>query len=353
MLRTVLCAHPRLRIKLVRIVGEYQFADVPMALFLSGGVDSTFLACATDNFDCFHLTSSEESYAARVAERFGRKFHSVQPDLDVWEDDFRQALALHGEPLFSAGIPAAVSRKCVELGYKVALSANGADELFGGYTRTPMPELGDVTPPAHEKPSFRFFQDQFLHIFRHPDYLEFGKAFADPVDLREAVAEFLEACWLPDFPPSASYRWFELMSYVLHDLNPTLDAASMSHSLEVRVPFLDHRVVEGVLSMDATQLIDAELGRKKPLKEYIIPFMGKEFLERQKLGFSIDRDKLSGITAAVEKASWGLSPKVGVGVPLDDDNPNMHRDKVYVKNALFAWDLWRGNRYSGDGASHA
>ena len=327
--------------ELVRIVREYQFADVPMALLLSGGVDSTFLACATDNFDCFHLTSSEEPYAARVAERFGRTFHSVQPDLDVWEGDFHQALALHGEPLMSAGIPAAVSRKCVELGYKVALSANGADELFGGYSRIPMPELGEITLPDYDKPPFRFFQDQFLHIFRHPDFMEFGKDFDDPVDLGDAAAEFLAECWLPDFPASASYRWFELMSYVLHDLNPTLDAASMSHSLEVRVPFLDHRVVEGVLSMDAAQLLDGELGRKKPLKEYIIPFMGKEFLERHKLGFSIDQDKLSNITKAVEDASWRLSPRAGVGIPLDDNNPNLHRDKAYVKSSLFAWGLWQ------------
>jgi asparagine synthase (glutamine-hydrolysing) len=339
--------------ELVRIVREYQFADVPMALFLSGGVDSTFLACATDNFDCFHLTSSEEPYAQQVAERFGRTFHSVEPSMEVYEDDFRRTLALHGEPLFSAGIPAAVSRKCAEMGYKVALSANGADELFGGYERTPMPELKAFELPSYEQKAFDFFQDQFLHIFRHPDYLEFEWDAADRVDLAQEAAQFLGDCFLPDFPASASYRWFELMSYVLHDLNPTLDAASMSHSLEVRVPFLDHRVVEGVLSMDANRLIDPELGRKAPLKQHIIPFMGQEFLERKKLGFSIDRNKLTAISEAAEKASYSLSSKAGVGLALNQDNPNVHRDKIYAKNALFAWGLWQQGLTSEQETGHA
>ena len=57
---------------LISIAREYQISDVKSALFLSGGVDSSFLACIYDDLDCFHLTSPEEIYAKMVATRFGR-----------------------------------------------------------------------------------------------------------------------------------------------------------------------------------------------------------------------------------------------------------------------------------------
>lgn len=327
----------------ISIVREYQISDVKSALFLSGGVDSSFLACVYDDLDCFHLTSPEEPYAQMVADRFGRRLISVKPDLHTYEADVKAATDFHGEPMMSVGIPLAVSREVANHGYKMAISANGADELFLGYSRTPMPEYTPEYMPLHESASKRFMVEQLQHIFR--DDRNFTMPALQDVfpSMREIYMQSLAQHRLEGFPVSASHRWCELMTYVLSDLNATLDAASMYNSVEVRVPFLDHRIVQGVLSWDASVLVTPELGRKAPLKAHIAQYFPQTLYQRTKLGFSIHSEKLDNISKLSESAlkqaqSSGLIALDGTG-----RFGEYERDMIYLGSSLFGFSKWAGS----------
>lgn len=326
---------------LIEIVRQYVISDVPSALFLSGGVDSSFLACVIKEFDCFHLASPEEKYAQIVADRLGRRMVRVEPDLSEYEDDIRGAVAFHGEPMMSVGIPLCVSRRVREHGFKMAISANGADELFLGYSRTPTPEYTPPYLPIYESPSNRFLSQQLRHIFRD------SRGFAIPSlegilpSIQDIFADVTERYRLDGFPASASHRWTELMTYVLSDLNPTLDAASMYHSLEVRVPFLDHRIVQGVLSWDAKLLISPEYGRKAPLKEHLSKLFPPTFFQRRKEGFSIHADRLASISKLGDQALTRSRAQGYVELNPQASSRTYDRDLAYLGNALYAYETWR------------
>ena len=287
---------------LASVVQEYEITDVPSALFLSGGVDSSYLATIFKNLDCFHLVSPEEHYARAVAERFDREFIAVKPQLEDYETAVGEAIAFHGEPLMSVGIPLAVSKAMGNHGYKMAVSANGADELFHGYSRTPMPEHCPAYLPLHEPQNYEFLGQQLAHIFRDSRNFDIPALREEIPSMIELATHAMDTYALNGFPESASHRWLELMTYVLCDLNATLDAASMYHSIEVRVPFLDHRVVQGVLSWDASVLVTTTQGRKAPLKDRLMNHFPQSLYQRTKLGFSIHSDQLEGISKLANKS---------------------------------------------------
>lgn len=325
---------------LVSIVKEHQVADVPVALFLSGGVDSTFLAAATEDLDCFHLDSPESSYAEAVAQRFGRRFVSVRPDVHDYVESLRHVTECHGEPLMSCGIPNVVAREVRAHGYTVAISANGADELFHGYPRTPMPEYTPSNLPLHEPHTYRWVSQQAAHIFRDPRNFSVDGLDDFILSIAEVVGHASRQFSLDGFPPSASHRWFELMTYVLHDLNPTLDAASMANSIEVRVPFLDHRVVEGVLSWEADRLVTAKLGRKAPLKAFLSDTFPASFFHRPKLGFSVHADTLGPIASLGDEALARYERSGRIRFIEDAAFGEHARDRIYLGSSCLMHEIW-------------
>jgi asparagine synthase (glutamine-hydrolysing) len=329
---------------LIEIVREYEISDVKSALFLSGGVDSSFLATIFSSLDCFHLISPEEPYARAVAERFDLKFIAVEPELEAYEDDVEAAIGFHGEPLMSVGIPLAVSREIKRNGYKMAISANGADELFLGYSRTPVPEYTAPYMPLHEPVFYKYFGQQLAHIFRDNRNFEIPALGTHIPSLLEIGQDAMKVFNLESFPPSASYRWLELMTYVLSDLNPTLDAASMYNSIEVRLPFLDHRIVQGVLSWSGEKLVTPSLGRKAPLKQELSKYFPHALYQRAKLGFSIYPENQGTITDlssnALIKALDDGFIKMTPGKRMNE----YERDVIYLGSMLFGYSKWDGRK---------
>ena len=325
---------------LISIMKEYEVADVQSALFLSGGVDSSFLVALTQKLDCFHLTSPETHFAKEVAAKFDRKFVCVEPNLSDYAEDVEKVIKFHGEPLMSCGIPFTVSKEVARQGYKMAISANGADELLHGYPRTPIPEYIPRNLPLHETRSYKWFSEQIAHIFRDSRNFEITELTEFIPSLIEIGNDAMEKYHLTGFPPSASHRWFELMTYVLHDLNPTLDAASMLNSIEVRVPFLDHRIVEGVLSWDAEKLVTPALGRKAPLKQYLNEYFPISFFQRPKLGFSIDKSLLADISKLGESALTHASHSGFLNINNKKCFGEYHRDMIYLGSTCYGYSVW-------------
>lgn len=334
---------------LAGIVREHQVSDVKSALFLSGGVDSSFLASILDGLDCFHLTSPETKYARAVAKKYQRPFVQVEPELDEYVEGIRQVCMSHGEPYMSCGIPNAVSTAIADQGYKMAVIANGADELFHGYPRTPSPEWTPEWLPLHEEKTYRWFFEQLSHIFRDNRNFDLEQYEDVLPSLGEIGRNAMENYHLAGFPPSASHRWFELMTYVLHDLNATLDAASMANSIEVRVPFLDHRIVQGVLSWSAEELVTRKCGRKTPLKRWLSRDFPRSFFNRPKLGFSIDESALKAISSVGRKTFNAMRKDGFITIKENKRLGHFDRDMIYLEQCCLVFSLWKSCRFTGCG----
>ena len=274
-------------------INKVKVADVPVYIFLSGGIDSSLVASQFSGGHAIHMDSPEYSYAQQVAARFNITLHKVSPK------DFDPATVLmdysskSGEPTMAGMIPWITSAEASKL-CKVAVSANGADELFFGYDRT----------------SNAITDKQLKHIFRE---LPGGIPFYD-IDERLSQG-----------------RWLELQTYVQHDLNRTLDFASMCHSLEVRSPFLDYRLVEMALSIPKK-----EMGRKDILKRMLRSFGFDDlFLNRPKMGFSL-YVKPANLGALQQQA---LKFCIGNGY-LQLPGKINRRDEMYLEAAALGFYYW-------------
>ncbi len=325
--------------QIVSSIALQKESHVPSAVFLSGGVDSSLMASVLSDVTCFHLDSEEREYAEYVANFLGVELKVGRADA---ADDFQSQLRLYsrssGEVSASSPIPSVVSGLIAQSGFKVAFSANGADELFHGYWRTPTPELRPDCIPAvfYEKYVEDAAAHHTNHIFRNPAAF---KTLYSPGEDYSVQEEYGITGLDAEFPESARYRWLELMSYVAFDLNPTLDFSSMASSIEVRVPFLDHELVECALSMDANQLVAADFGRKVPLKKLLRKYGFSPMLwNRPKAGFSLPPEvafdrRRSAIQAVDRLREMGM-----LSTEKLEKNPG--RDVQYLHWAAGALAVW-------------
>jgi asparagine synthase (glutamine-hydrolysing) len=285
-------------------------ADVPVNIFLSGGVDSTLVASQFGGYGAIHLNSPEYEYAKTASERFGLKLIKVESNtIDSLKclHDYATECA---EPSMAALIPYITSEQSVKHG-KVAITANGADELFFGYDR-------------HQWNTHK----QMRHIFRPGFERLYTEMFVKWFNIDLDIAEI------------GGKRWYELVTYVAFDLNKTLDFASMCHGLEVRAPFLNHKLVELALSIPQEKHFSARFGPKSILKK-MLSEMGfpDQYLTRPKLGFSLHNPPTD--LDALKKDAYDWAKKEGF-VNLDESQFNA-RDWNYTHSAAIGfkafWDV--------------
>ncbi|TLS76041.1 asparagine synthase (glutamine-hydrolyzing) [Mariprofundus erugo] len=322
------------------ILGQKE-THVNTAVFLSGGIDSSLMASILSDVEAFHLASPEIDYAKYMADHVGIKLNVREFTRGVEFDELLQKYSLSsGEASASSPIPLMVSQLISEHGYKVAFSANGADELFFGYSRTPVPELRPSNYSAldYDGVSVSSNDEQFYHIFRDEKSINIPK-LGRPIDRTQLVGLYDIRPIDDAFPESAKNRWFELQTYVCGDLNPTLDFASMACSLEVRVPFLDHRLVELALSQDGNQLISSDFGRKATLKKMLKQRgVHPALWSRNKVGFSIPCEVLERRNKQVRKHTKELQER-GLFVRRSAAK-NSARDNIYLDAAIHALSIW-------------
>jgi asparagine synthase (glutamine-hydrolysing) len=295
-----------LRGLLTSAVRRHLVSDAPIGVFLSGGLDSSLVAALAAREHARVRTVSvvfddpalnEASYIERVAERIGSEHTSVRlgPErLIPWLDGAFDAM---DQPTFDGINTYVVSRAAAETGLKVALSGLGADELFDGYgytararalsraSRVPGPLVGVVTRAAtlalHGDKA-----DKAAHWLR-------TSSSGHPHDLLRRL--FLEPELAQLVPSSAIPRpvnvgggdlyghlsRLDLTTYLRNVLLRDTDAMSMSRSLEVRVPYLDDRLVEWALRRPG-----AVKGERKALLAVVArDLLPREVVERRKQGF--------------------------------------------------------------------
>jgi asparagine synthase (glutamine-hydrolysing) len=311
-----------LRDRLRDSVRAHLVADVPVGVFLSGGVDSGALAALAADAGggpvrTFSVGFAEQSFDEReqarlTARRYGTDHHEVVLDAGAAEL-LPEIVAAFDEPFAdSSALPTyAVSRLAAEH-VKVVLSGEGADELFGGYftyvadvlapwlrwpARAAAP-LVERLPSSSRRVSLEYKAKRFVAaaalppLERHHGWKEIlapelrrellgGAADGDPVDaLRARYAE------TAGVPRLARLQDVDLGVYLVDDLLVKTDRASMAHSLEARVPFLDPAVSELALALP-TALKVRGLQKKRLLREAVRPLLPAEVVDGPKRGFSI------------------------------------------------------------------
>jgi len=255
---------------LTEVISQHLLSDVPVACFLSSGLDSGILAAIASRQNVGAIstftvalpgTPQDESIRARqMAKHCGTNHHELIIDQD-------QALLLVEGALTTLDSPTAdgintfiVSNAVANHGIKVALSGLGADELFGGYpSHRIVPLLHSLTalPVSLRHLLLQVFTPRIARKIQDVEHWDDWhlaialRRWASNADLSSAGAIPFE--W-PEPPPHVRLdtwgmcTWAELFGYTEPMLLRDSDAMSMACGLEIRVPFLDHRIVEFALS---------------------------------------------------------------------------------------------------------
>ena len=307
-------------------------SEVPLGAFLSGGVDSSavvaMMAGLSDGpvntcsiaFDDPQFNESE--FAHKVATRY-RTNHHVET---VRSDDFDliDTLArLYDEPYAdSSAIPTYRVCQLARKHVTVALSGDGGDESFGGYRRyrlhlmeermrAALPAairqplfglLGRVYPKADWAPRMLRAKTTFEGMGRTAVQAYFNSVSILRAPMREQLfsAELkrelagYSAQEVFDFhagragtdDPLALVQYLDLKTYLVGDINTKVDRASMAHSLEVREPLMDHKLVEWLATLPSSLKVRGQEG-KFLLKKALEPQLPADVLYRPKMGFSV------------------------------------------------------------------
>ena len=230
-------------------------ADVPVTMFLSGGIDSSLvarLAGVTEAFTCqfeeFKDSIDEESYAADLADRLGIELHVVRPTRDEFMADLSR-LAYHLEmPTGSFSVfPLYRLAKAVhDAGYKVVLSGEGSDELFAGYARN---EFLMWQPRDPDDPRVRSY-GSMLARFDGEGLDRFCRMASRSGLAGAAIMKgYLTHLWSDTRSVLDNVGYIESRVF-LQALLQMADRMCMAHSIEGRCPFLDHRIVDFAFSLD-------------------------------------------------------------------------------------------------------
>lgn len=322
-------AAPEAEVELDRLlklsVKEHLVSDVPLGVWLSGGIDSsTLLHYAAEaspsrlkTFSISFLGRSfdETRFIRQVAAQYGTEHEEL--DLNPEQDltgAIDQFAYYADEPNADAGaLPVWFLSKMTKASATVALSGEGADELFGGYLTQrasmlaarfrslPGPLLqfaaqcAECMPVSNEKISFEYKVKRFLEGCRMPAaraHTFWGGTFSDrqkqllvratlPGAFDATLAQLTQA---GDNLPA--FLWFDQKYFLPDDILTKVDRMSMAHSLEVRPPYLDHRIVEFANSLPSRLKIDGSR-QKIVLKNLVRNKLPTEILTRKKIGFDI------------------------------------------------------------------
>jgi len=300
-------------------------SDVPVGVFLSGGYDSSILAAILSlklNYKIntytigFNERSHDESkYAKQVANHIGANhteyicsendsINLIEKLVDVYDEPFGD----------SSAIPTLLVSKLASKDVKVVLSADGGDELFGGYSRystaikfnkaiNSLPKFLsksiDFLPPIIIKYilQYKFGRSMTYDHVRKFIKMIYSKSLINTINLlsinpqseifsKEIINtenyDFLNG--LDDINKMLVYDYIK---YLESDILKKVDRATMYYSIEGREPLLDHRIFEFMSKVPAKYKLSESLEKKYLLKKITHKYLPKKIMDRPKMGFGV------------------------------------------------------------------
>ena len=294
-------------------------SDVPLGCFLSGGVDSSLVAALaqeslsrrletyTVGFD--HGTTSEAAHARAVAKHLGTDHHELGVDASSVHREFEEILSCAAEPVGDDSyVPTFLISRETRRHVTVAISGDGGDELFAGYTkygqfqaarklqRLPLPWELLARCPWNDR------MQKSLQAIARPDAMELARwlstlwkrceidcllvhpsAAAGPADPFEQSWRLREG-----FPAIERWMLADMENYLEGDILTKVDRASMAVGLEARSPFLDAEFVTRALQWPVHAQLNG--GGKAILKAMLARRLPARLFQRPKQGFGMPID---------------------------------------------------------------
>jgi asparagine synthase (glutamine-hydrolysing) len=331
-----------LQVRLKKTVKSRMVSDVPLGAFLSGGIDSStivaLMQCQNDypvnTFTIgFHEQDFNEAvYAKKVAKHLGTTHTELYVTPQKAMDVIPKLPTMYDEPFAdSSQIPTHLISVLARKHVTVALSGDGGDELFAGYNRYMIAKrfwqitkripnsiknrtakiLESFTPENVESfygkiegilpRTMKFSQPaekyrKVARAFRYSSnssevYNRIVSIIHSPEKLLSSGSELhtllnVEAPWQKIDDTVLTMVYLDLMTYLPDDILQKVDRAAMTISLETRVPYLDHNLVEFIMSLPLEMKI--RYGSSKwILREVLYRYVPRQLMERPKMGFSI------------------------------------------------------------------
>jgi asparagine synthase (glutamine-hydrolysing) len=314
-------------------VEEHLVSDVPLSVLLSGGLDSSLVtAFASRHLDetstyslGFDGTDDELPHARVVADAFGTAHTERTLSSQDLSDLAERLMYYYDEPIGDSSIfPTFMIMEAISEEFKVALSGDGGDEAFAGYnwySRYRRYEalggfaglfgaldglLGAVPSSLDNRyvdavrsrlePFDRSGLDRYRQLMAPRfETSEVTELLSDDLAAELSDAEDVLAARASSGLDSVpDLQRFDAQTFMVDDILVKVDRASMANSLEVRVPFLDHRLLTYTLALDEETLFDD--GEKKHLlKRVARRVLPESILDREKQGFSAPLDELGFI----------------------------------------------------------
>ena len=344
-------------------ITAHLISDVGVGAFLSGGIDSSIVALVAGkelgkNLQTFTVGFPQGAFDERaIARQVAKRAGSTHTEIEVREED---CLAWVKEAVLSLDLPSVdaintyiVSKAVRNTGLKVALSGLGGDELFAGYPSfSQIPKLGWL----HSLP----ISISKMLMGMGPKSLNEKFAGLPKYDISTltrnrrrftGIDKLQQWGWDPDSPDGwkeiqsldtlAKISWAEIQSYMIPMLLRDSDQMSMAVGLEIRVPFLDHRLVEEALVIP--QKYKKGSGVKPLLVDAFKDVLPIEVYNRPKQGFELPmRDWISGPLASFTE--FGLhraAANLGLNEPLlikdEFDHGRVHWTRIWHWCVLGHW----------------
>ena len=302
-------------------------ADVPFGAFLSGGIDSSIIVGLMSDVhdkkvDTFSVTFKEDEfsegkYAKEVADKFKTNHHEIELGASEFRDLIPEALSFMDHPSGDGPNTYVVSKKTHEAGIKMALSGLGGDELFGGYSIfNQVPDLQKKGwlksfPAYARKPLANGYHmlkgtvasSKIKEILKLEYFdMEYIYQFYRQVLMDDQIKKILKSSDLPrhsafdiahklvgyetigwQMPSLSRISAAEISTYMQNVLLRDSDQMSMGTGLELRVPFLDHELVEFVLGVP--DQFKRPTSPKKLLVDSFKDILPENVYNREKMGF--------------------------------------------------------------------
>ena len=299
---------------LIQSVDKSLVSDVPLGVFLSGGIDSSIITSISSKyldkkistfsvcFDDPHYNDRE--YAKYVSKLYNTQHNEIFLDLKNLPETINEALSSVDNPTADGINTWLVSRAVKKAGITVAISGIGADEIFGGYSSFDRLYIYNLIPKLFKKSARVLLQNlngdlsPIKRIIKSKNIYEaygINRTFFNDYWIKKLIinykssdpySDFLNANHNNDekFTAFGLTSYMELICYMSNVLLKDGDQMSMAHSLEIRAPFLNHKVIESLYNIDYNQKF--KFGSSKLLLRNLFKDdFNKKFWNRPKQGF--------------------------------------------------------------------
>jgi asparagine synthase (glutamine-hydrolysing) len=321
-------------------VAQQMMADVPLGAFLSGGVDSSTIvalmqAQSTRPVKTFSIGFEEDAYneaeyAKAVAAHLGTEHTDLYVTPQQALDVIPRLPTLYDEPFAdSSQIPTFLVSQMTKQHVTVALSGDAGDELFAGYNRYQLtaslwPKLSRVPKSLRQAAAWGLIRFSPATLNRWAAHMPMSERWAsvgdklhkgarvmsagsvddlyrgmvamgwpDPTEIVKGLLDYNSPMQMPEMPGLSDVERMmalDALNYLPDDILTKVDRAAMGVSLETRVPFLDHRVVEFAWRLPMAYKLrpeDGALVTKWALRQVLYRHVPKALIERPKVGFGV------------------------------------------------------------------